>query len=256
MEESSSNVEGQKSWSQKKSRKSFLFVLVQLCAAKGREVFDEIAVSPFRLFQTARPLAQVEGVKKEQDSNDGCDTPNLATKRCCAYFNDFKWIYIYMRIWYISMIYIYIYVGNSKGTYSLCSWKLVEHSSALPYLPWSLKLHWLRKDEPKPMVTDAPEAAPEGTAAGNGEAPTEAPKDNVVNLTWPPRYHCPGVRSLVSNKWWWATVLLSAFIPMYKNGMKEGFINLNCTIGWYNNWCNPSAYCTCESCNCSRVNLM
>lgn len=101
MEESSSNVEGQKSWSQKKSRKSFLFVLVQLRAAKGREVFDEIAVSPFRLFQTARPLAQVEGVKKEQDSNDGCDTPNLATKRCCAYFNDFKWIfiYIYMCIW-------------------------------------------------------------------------------------------------------------------------------------------------------------
>lgn len=96
MEESSSNVEGQKSWSQKKSRKSFLFVLVQLRAAKGREVFDEIAVLPFRLFQTARPLAQVEGVKKEQDSNDGCDTPNLATKRCCAYFNDFKWIYIYI----------------------------------------------------------------------------------------------------------------------------------------------------------------
>lgn len=49
MEESSSNVEGQKSWSQKTSRKSFLFVLVQLRAAKGREVFDfrSFAVSPF-----------------------------------------------------------------------------------------------------------------------------------------------------------------------------------------------------------------
>ena len=36
------------------------------------------------------------------------------------------------------------------------------------------------------MVTDAPvEAAPEGTAAaGNGEAPSEAPKDSVVDLIW------------------------------------------------------------------------
>lgn len=47
------------------------------------------------------------------------------------------------------------------------------------------------------MVTDAPEAAPEGTAAGNGEAPTEAPKDNVVNLTCLPGTKVPLSRSKI-----------------------------------------------------------
>ena len=89
------------------------------------------------------------------------------------------------------------------------------------------------------MVTDAPvEAAPEGTAAaGNGEAPSEAPKDSVVDLIWlwatAVLMYGPKMQDL-----WCQTsddgqsiVFLAAFIPMYKNSMKEGFTNLHCTTG-------------------------